>query len=80
MTKILETDISFVDFKPKHQRLAAMKSNLTGEYYFSAKVGGNQVEKDRVIVIDYYKLDSTGQDQDQFDRQGLFGLNLIRKR
>ena len=47
---------------------------------FSAKVGGNQVKIDRVIVIDYYKLGSTGQDQDQFDRQGLFGLNLIRKR
>jgi hypothetical protein len=47
---------------------------------FSAKVGGNQVKIDRVIVIDYYKLGSTGQDQDQFDRRGLFGLNLIRKR
>ena len=47
---------------------------------FTAKVGGNQVKIDRVIVIDYYKLGSTGQDQDQFDRQGLFGLNLIRKR
>ena len=47
---------------------------------FLAKVGGNQVRIDRVIVIDYYKLGSTGQDQDQFDRRGLFGLNLIRKR
>ena len=49
-----------------------MKSILTGEYYFiSAKVGGNQVKIDRVIVIDYYKLGSTstGQDQDQFDRR-----------
>jgi hypothetical protein len=45
-----------------------------------SEVGGNQVKIDGVIVIDYYKLGSTGQDQDQFDRRGLFGLNLIRKR
>ena len=48
-----------------------MKSNLTGLriLLFSAKVGGNQVKIDRVIVIDYYKLGSTGQVQDQFDRR-----------
>ena len=46
-----------------------IESDRTENTTFSAKVGGNQVKIDRVIVIDYYKLGSTGQDQDQFDRR-----------
>ena len=70
--------ICIVNFKTR--RLAASYEPDKRILLFLAKVGGNQVKIDRVIVIDYYKLGSTGQDQDQFDRRGLFGLNLIRKR